>query len=354
MKCPELTLSAEKHIRDTLSIALDHTTNNRVMIVYDSQSALSMILTQAYRSVLPDATTMNFEESDPSSILDAFADLLPGDLVVLIQSSSFRLSRFRIRIDLFKRGIKVIEHPHLGRIQEVEYPVYLDALAYDPAYYRTIGPFLKERISQASQIKIVGSGERTCEKTELIYDSAFLDPKLNIGHYVGMKNTGGQFPIGEVFTEPEALDYVNGTVELFAFGDTDFRVNVPEKPFKAKIKEGKLVSTANAPSAFEFVLDTIREKEEVVWVRELGFGLNRAFSRDCRVSDIGTYERMCGIHLSLGAKHLQYKRPGFAKKGGFHVDVFVNAHRVEIDGLTVFEKGHYMEIPDMEALSSHS
>ncbi len=79
----------------------------------------------------------------------------------------------------------------------------------------------------------------------------------------------------------------------------------------------------------------------MVWIRELGFGLNRALTREKRVTDIGTYERMCGVHLSLGAKHLQYKKPEFPKKQGFHVDVFIDTQRVEIDGATVFKNGAY-------------
>ena len=63
-------------------------------------------------------------------------DLLkPSDLVVLVQSTSFRLDAFRIRIELFKRQLKVIEHPHLGRMSGHEIEYYIDSLAYDPEYF---------------------------------------------------------------------------------------------------------------------------------------------------------------------------------------------------------------------------
>ena len=117
---------------------------------------------------------------------------------------------------VFKQGLKVIEHPHLARMREEEYETYFQALAYDPAYYRTVGPLLKERISRAARVRVL------CGGTELIYDSPFEEPKLNIGDYEGMKNIGGQFPIGEIFTEPREFSGVNGTVRLFAFGDVDF------------------------------------------------------------------------------------------------------------------------------------
>ena len=84
-----------------------------------------------------------------------------------------------------------------------------------------------------------------------------------------------------------------------------------------------MVGTENATPAFQEVLDKITADEGEVWVRELGFGLNRAFTRTRRVDDIGTYERMCGIHLSLGAKHGVYPKPGFKRKDArYHIDVF--------------------------------
>lgn len=331
-----LTSCAQKNIADILHHVFMHTAKQNTLIVYDTCSELSRLLTTAYRAQLPDATYLDFEKRNVDTILNALAALAPDDLAVLIQSTSFRLSKFRIRIELFQRKIKVIEHPHLGRMQQPELPIYLDALAYDPGYYRGIGPALKEKIATASDIRIFS------DNAELRYDSAFLSPKLNIGDYTGMKNIGGQFPIGEVFTEAEQLEGVNGAVTLFAFGDTQFAVHVPEKPFTAIIEKGILVDSPEAPEDFLRVLREIREKEEVVWVRELGFGLNRAFTAERRVSDIGTYERMCGIHLSLGCKHLQYKKPAFQKKGGFHVDAFVKAKHVEIDGVTVYRNGTYL------------
>ena len=118
-------------------------------------------------------------------------------------------------------------------------------------------------------------------------------------------------------------------------------VQVPDRPFTILIEAGILVSSPDAPDGFRAVLDKIRSREGTVAVRELGFGLNRAFTRERRVTDIGSYERMCGIHLSLGAKHLQYRKPDFPNKQGFHVDVFVDAQRAEIDGTTVFRDGSY-------------
>ena len=88
------------------------------------------------------------------------------------------------------------------------------------------------------------------------------------------------------------------------------------------------------------VLDIIRADEGEVWVRELGFGMNRAFTRERRVDDIGTYERMCGIHLSLGAKHGVYPKPGFKRKDArYHIDVFAVTDAVYLGDERVYADG---------------
>jgi len=326
---------ARANLHDILTLAVEHTSDAPALLVYDAQSGLSRLLAEAYRSVLPNAAALNFDQTAPKEILSAVAALPPKALVVLVQSSSFRLNEFRFRVELFSRGLKVIEHPHLGRIPDTEFATYIDAMAYDPGYYRSVGPALKARIDRAARIAVI------CEGTELIYDSPFEAAKLNIGDYRGMKNVGGQFPIGEVFSEPKGVGEVNGTLKIFAFGDTDFTVHAPARPFTAVIKKGVLIEAPDAPEAFQMILDQIRAEERQVWVRELGFGMNRAMTRQRRLSDISAYERMLGIHLSLGAKHSLYTKPGFPKSGKFHVDVFAAAERVEIDEEKVFDGEKY-------------
>lgn len=168
MELTSLRKIAKANIRDTVSIALGHTPRERAVIVYDMQSDLSKLLSDVYQTALPDATAFDFDRSDPDDLLKRFSLLSPGDLVILLQSTSFRLSQFRIRIELFNRQLKVIEHPHLARIRKEEFTAYFDSLAYDPVYYRTVGPQLRDRIVRAAGVKIIG------EETELVYDSPFL------------------------------------------------------------------------------------------------------------------------------------------------------------------------------------
>ncbi|MHB8483230.1 MAG: M29 family metallopeptidase [Nitrospiria bacterium] len=337
MNTPPLLEKAQKNIRDSITVAIGHQPDRPALLVYDGQSLLARLLAEAYRLILSSVNILNFDRVSPGEILEAVNALAPGNLVVLVQSTSFRLNEFRFRIELFNRSLKVIEHPHLSRIREEEYSVYIDALAYDPAYYRSVGPRLKKRLDRAQNVKVV------CHGTELIYDTPFEEAKLNIGDYGGMKNIGGQFPIGEVFTEPKEIVRVNGRVKLFAFGNQDFSVCTVEEPIVAVIENGVLVDAPDAPRAFRTVIEEIRSHEEKVWLREFGLGLNRALTRINRVNDIGAYERMCGIHLSLGAKHAVYTKLGFPKKNKFHVDVFAAVERVEIDGEIVYAENSYIE-----------
>ena len=108
--------AARVHVHDILSHAIEHTPKQAALIVSDGNSDLACILTEAYRQCLPDAVQLCFDDVPAGEVLAAIAALAPGALVVLIQSTSFRLGEFRIRVELFKRGLKVIEHPHLARM----------------------------------------------------------------------------------------------------------------------------------------------------------------------------------------------------------------------------------------------
>jgi hypothetical protein len=329
--------TAEKHIRDILAVAIGYSEKEKALVVFDARCALAAALTESYRRCLPGAVFIDFDATSPSAILAAFKELRPLDLVVLIQSTNFRLEEYRVRVELFNRSLKVIEHPHLANMKDAEAPYYIDALAYDPDYYRTTGRALKKRLDTAHEGVVTGDGEH------LVFTSGFEPAKLNIGDYAGMKNIGGQFPIGEVFSEARDLRSVSGRVRIFAFGDTSFKVDKPDKPITIVVREGRLVEALDPTEEFERVLSNIRADEGEVWVRELGFGMNRAFTRERIVSDVGTYERMCGVHLSLGAKHAIYKKAGFTRKEArHHVDVFTVTDTVALDAAIVYRDGKWM------------
>ncbi|MFL9877052.1 hypothetical protein PQR63_01555 [Herbaspirillum rhizosphaerae] len=325
---------AQKHLHDILSIAIEHAPPHAAVVVFDTRCDLAVALTEAYRRCLPTATFIDFDAVAPDAVLGAFATLAPDDLVILIQSTNFRLEAFRLRVELFKRSLKVIEHPHLSRMPGAQADHYIASLAYDPAYYRDVGYALKARIDRARSGVVDSGGER------LVFGAPFESAKLNIGDYSEMNNVGGQFPIGEVFTESQDLEAVNGRVRIFVFGDTSFRVNKPEQAITLVVTKGRVSEVIDSTPDFDQVLDKIRADEGEVWLRELGFGMNRAFSRERMVDDIGTYERMCGIHLSLGAKHGVYNKANIRRTTArYHIDVFAVTEAVYLDDELVYRDG---------------
>ena len=339
---PEHALDcATHHLHQVLSVVVEHGPGHAALVVYDSGCDLARALAEGYRRNLPDGLIIDFDATTPDAVLAAFQRLRPLDLVVLIQSSSFRLEAFRIRVELFKLGLKVIEHVHLARMPGAQGQLYIESLAYDASYYRGVGHALKARIDRAQSATLHSDGE------QLVFASPLESAKLNVGDYAGMNNIGGQFPIGEVFTEAQDLEAVNGRVKVHVFGDTAFLVNQPAMPITLIVERGRVVDTLDATPEFDRVLEIIRAGEGEVWLRELGFGMNRAFTRERRVDDIGTYERMCGIHLSLGAKHGVYPKPGFKRKDArYHVDVFAVTDAVYLDDERVYADGAWtVEVP---------
>lgn len=323
------------NLRDLLSQALQHG-GETALVLYDGHSALARLLTEGYRLALPGADFLDVDAHPAADLMARIEALAAGALVVLVESTRFELQQHRFRLFLFQRGLKVAEHPHLGRMTDAELGTYVDSLAYDPGYVRPLGRALKARIDAAERILLVSAAG------ELAYRGPFEDAKLNLGDYSGARQVGGQFPIGEVFTEPVALAGCSGRVSIYAYGAADFSLCCLAESFPLMVEGGQVTGAPGAPPGFLEVLDAIRAVEGVVWVRELGFGLNRAFSRTRTVTDIGTYERICGVHLSLGGKHSVYPKAGFSRRTSkFHVDVFCDLERVEIGPEAVWSEGRF-------------
>jgi hypothetical protein len=330
-----LLVKAKKHVHDIVTIALAHDETKRALVVYNSGFPLTDILTSAYKSALPHAHFLHFDTSTKEDVMEAINALSPGDLIVLIQTANFLLDAFRIRLHLFQKKLKVIEHTHLYRNKEENWEVYIDALAYDPLWYRVIGPKLKAKLDVAKTLCF------SSKETTLTVTGGVEDAKLNIGDYTGMENIGGTFPIGEVFTESRDFTQMNGSVLIDAFAGGDFCISL-YKPFRVDIAKGQVVSWGDAPAAFVDIMNMIREYERPL-IREIGFGLNRAITRSHYVNDITAFERILGLHLSLGEKHSVYKKPGITThKTKFHVDIFPVIDEMLIDGNRIFVDGAYI------------
>lgn len=331
-----LTETATKNVSDIVHTAIEHTSSHKALVVYDTESGLAEILVEAYRKVLPDAIFLDFNTHAKEDIIASFDTLSPRDLVVLIQSTDFRLNQFRIRIYLFQKKLKVIDHLHLLRNTPDSWSTYINALAYDEAWYRGTGKKLKSVLQDTSELRVQSGG------AEIVIQGGLEDPKLNIGDYTGMENIGGTFPIGEIFTEARGLTQVNGSLMIYAFADTSYNIAMHE-PFRIDIKDGILVDwdTDTTPQTFIDMVGQVRAQERAL-IREVGFGLNRAITREHYLKDITAFERIFGMHFSLGEKHTVFKKEGIkADKTRFHVDIFPMVERVYADNTVIFEKNSF-------------
>ena len=352
----ELKQIATKNVTDILNICIKHNTQNiphlengqaglsKALVIFDTDYELTNILTSAYREALPEANFLEFKtrleseeekENQKRNIIETFDKLSEGDLVVLVQSTNFLLNDFRIRLHLFNQGLKVVEHMHLARNSENQWGTYVNALAYDTNWYPAIAPKLKSKLDSSTILELVSSDAKLTVNGE-------LEPaKLNIGDYSGMASVGGTFPIGEVFTESKVFENLNGEVYIYAYAGEDFNINMHE-PFKIKIENGQVTSWAdNTPQSFINIINLVKEYERPL-IREIGFGLNRAISKDKPLNDITAFERILGMHLSLGEKHSVYKKEGLAtKKTKFHIDLFPVVDYATVNGEKIFENGKY-------------
>lgn len=326
---------AIKNVRDTVFVALEYTEAKRALVVYDTESALSCLLYRAYREVVPNALFIDFNTTTKENILAHMHALMPKDLVVLIQTTDFRLNAFRIRIQLFQQKLKVIDHLHLYRTRPDMIDTYIDALAYDAEWYRGVGHAIKERISRTQTLRICSN------ETELVVTGGLESPKPNLGDYTQMENVGGTFPIGEIFTEANILEQVNGSLLIYAFADATFQIAMHE-PFRIEIENGLVTHyDTRTPQTFISLIEQIRMSERPI-IREIGFGLNRAITRKHPLADITAFERMLGLHVSMGEKHTVYKKVGItADKTRYHVDLFPVTENVYADDVLLFANDTY-------------
>lgn len=324
---------AAQNLRDTVYGAIQIQPTENVVVIYDTEAPLTRIILEGYKQAIPEAEFIDFTSCTVENVREKINALNRGDLVVLLQSTNFRLNEFRFRIELFERGLKTIEHIHLARIDEDQFQTYVNALFYDANFYRPLGHELKKRLDVCEHVVV------TCAGTTLTYPVGMESTKLNIGDYTGMKNVGGTFPIGEVFTESKDLTKVNGAVKIFAYAGMDHKMRIVPS-FTAHITDGVLTAP-EAPQEFQEILKMIAEDEEVL-VREFGLGLNRELGKEMVVNDITAFERQLGLHLSLGAKHAIYPKPGLNRKTGrYHVDVFVDIETITIDNEVIYQNGAF-------------
>jgi len=74
------------------------------------------MLTQGYPEVIQSFKhkSINFNDHIEAEILAEFEALPPKFLIILVQSFSFRTTKYLLRADLFQQGHQVIEHARIS------------------------------------------------------------------------------------------------------------------------------------------------------------------------------------------------------------------------------------------------
>jgi aminopeptidase len=269
------------------------------------------------------------------SIKNSLTSLPKNSIVILVQSTNFRLSTFRIRLELFHRWIHVVEHNHLAYIKEIEYDTFIDSLIYRTDEYLRLEHEFSKLSKWASESEIISSNG------SVLTFWALENIRGNTGDYTGVENKWGTFPIGEIFTEAVDLSSVHGKCLIDTFPNEDFSINICE-PFELIIENWRVLPSQHFPARFQRLYDFVVQFEGEVMVRELWFGLNPAISSATPLSDINFHERKVWVHLSLWKKHGIYgKKLPKSEVQRFHIDVFVALESVLIGGVEVFSQGKW-------------
>ncbi len=393
--CMTNTSQLEQSCRDILMKNMEYT-DQSIYLLYDTESPLARILSSSWISVLIDLphatirefrnppqplyrgwlinpdnphlqeqnriiTSHNIEENKrvwldhheimktniDAVVIDPQIDILKNELislpawsiVILVQSTNFRLSTFRIRLELFHLGIHVVEFNHLAYIPEWEFATFTTSLSYKTDEY-VRQEWVIRWLIEKNNMNWKNTRIQSVNGEFLIFLS-LENIRGNTGDYTGLVNKWGTFPLGEVFTESVELDSLNGKCLIESYPREDFSVDHCT-PFELVIENGRVLPSEDFPAPFAKLYNWIVEYEWEVMVRELGLGLNTAITTTTPLSDINFYERKIGVHLSLGKKHgIYWKKLPKSEIQRFHIDVFIATEWVYIWENRVFENGKW-------------
>lgn len=338
-----------RNVRDIVFRHMEASPQTHVLVIYDTRSPLAEKMKDAYQEALaahPKTTFLDFNSIPLEQVEARAKTLAKGDIVILIQSLSFRVSIYRWRLELFDHGLKVVEHVRLSQIKPREEETYVHALKYDVPYTKPTALALAELLKTTQKIKV------ECREGSIYEIAGKMEPPIiNTGNLATEKVKGGYYPVGEIFSEPADLTHANGEVEIFAFPGEDHQMVFLETPFKIKIVNG-MVQDGNFPPEFQPLIDMLctENPDGKIPVREFGLGLNRAITRRANLTEATAWERVAGLHLSLGMKHGTYMKK-FKKSNleqRYHVDIYPDVKRIWISNQLVFEDGKFLLVPQPE------
>jgi hypothetical protein len=113
----QLAFDATRDILEkNLHIFHEDINDKRILFMYDLDSPLSRLISAGYIAhleKLPNAEIILFEEEKKEELKAKILELGKYDTNILVQTTNFRLEKFRIRMSLQQRDAAGIEHNHL-------------------------------------------------------------------------------------------------------------------------------------------------------------------------------------------------------------------------------------------------
>lgn len=337
----QLAYDATRDILEkNLQIFHEKTIDKKILFIYDLDSPLSRLISAwyiAHLKDLPNAEIILFQEDQKEELKAKILELWDYDTNILVQTTNFRLEKFRIRMSLQQRGAAGIEHNHLWYMKEHEVENYLRAISHKTDFLQQLSDTLKNRIEAGQTLRVV-----SLDGKELQISWGFEEMMQNTGNFP-LEERYATYPVGENFTESKIFENVNGELYINAFPDMNFQVQFVE-PFLVKIEKSILTcDDPNAPKDFLDLLEKISADEWHVMMRELGFGINPDISFTHTLSDVSAFERMMGFHISLWKKHNIYRRKlhkDILQK--YHIDIFPVVQEMYVDDVLMYQNGKFL------------
>jgi aminopeptidase len=104
----EKLLEATKNILEkNLTIKEKPYSENEILLIYDLESPLSKLVTEAYIKNLEnvDSEIIDINKTDKEELIKRLWELKEYSTVILVQSTNFRLDNFRIRLQLHNNNV---------------------------------------------------------------------------------------------------------------------------------------------------------------------------------------------------------------------------------------------------------
>ena len=359
--------------------------DKKIILIYDEESELAKQIWESYANNLiehenkeiiifkenPEVMNADLrslqETTNKEDLKNKLLNLEEYSMVILVQSTNFRLDDFRIRAHLQRINVWCIEHTHLEYYKSDEIWTYINTLSLDLDRYSKIWNNIKELFNKSNDLEI-----HSWNWSVLKITWWFEDVKMNTWEFYHDSNMDkwfiekrySTFPIWEVFTEARDFSSVNWEVAIYAFPDSNFQIIFLDKPIIIEIKESKIVSVnkinivnifplnseseminnINIHPEFIKVLEKIYNSEDnEIYIRELWFWMNTNVWKSKRLRDVSAYERNCWFHMSIWKWHNIYRKK-FSKKitQRFHIDIFPDVNKINLWWKTIFENWDYL------------